>query len=366
MKSVVMEIKNNQAILLQDDGQFATVTNRGYSIGEIIMKQKPTVRKRLYAMAATAAAVVLLATAGVVAYVTPYYHVSVDVNPGIMMQANWFKRVIYLEAANEDAKTITAEIRWKNRNIEEVVNTTLNEIEDQGYFQQDADVLIATASRNYENATQLAETLTEAAQNRHMENVRISSHTMGVDNVREAKNFGMTPGKYNLVTHLLGESVDADNAETFRNRSVNDLMAEFTRTQNQNMNEAAHAAGPENGEMNQNSNGTENSSEGKQFAEQKAGDAEPNATEQRQEAEQNAGETAQKATEQNRETNQEPAGETQRITEQYREPVQEPSGTTQMATEQNRETNQESNGTTQRNTEQNQVSTEPSEPAAGN
>ncbi|MDD3867690.1 MAG: hypothetical protein PHX55_08775 [Eubacteriales bacterium] len=366
MKSVVMDIKKNQAILLRDDGQFATVSNHSYSIGDIVMDQKITVRKRLYAMAATAAAVILLVSAGVFAYMAPYYHVSVDVNPGIMIQANWMRRVIHLEAANDDAKTITAEIQWKNRTIEQVMNDTIDEIEEQGYFQQDADVLIATASRNREKAMELAGTLAETARSRHMANVRVSADAVGFSMVQAAKDAGMTPGKYNLVTRLMDETIGADNAETYRNRSVKELMVEFAEAQHQNMIQNTGEQDPDIGEQNQNRNGTEINSEGNQFAEQKAGDAEPKATEQRQVSEQNAGETAQKETEQNRLNEQEPSGTTQRATEQNRDPAQDPVEATQRETEQNRVTVQEPSGTAQRNTGGNQQDPQPTEPVAGN
>ena len=98
MKSIVIEVNNKDAILLRDDGQFVTTNRRDYTIGDVIMINTSPIKKRTFAMAAAAAVFVLLLSAGVFAYMTPYYYVSVDVNPSVVMKANRFERVIGMEA----------------------------------------------------------------------------------------------------------------------------------------------------------------------------------------------------------------------------------------------------------------------------
>jgi hypothetical protein len=43
--------------------------------------------------------------------------------------------------------------------------------------------------------------------------------------VQQAKAYGMTPGKYNLITHVLGQTIgNQEDADTFMSISVHDLM----------------------------------------------------------------------------------------------------------------------------------------------
>lgn len=64
MKAVVMEIRDNDVVLLCDDGSFTRARNRSYMIGDVIDMRKGAARIRFVAAAAAAAVVVLLASAG--------------------------------------------------------------------------------------------------------------------------------------------------------------------------------------------------------------------------------------------------------------------------------------------------------------
>lgn len=55
MKAVVMEIRDNDVVLLCDDGSFTRTKNRSYMIGDVIDMKKNTNRIRFVSAAAAAA-----------------------------------------------------------------------------------------------------------------------------------------------------------------------------------------------------------------------------------------------------------------------------------------------------------------------
>ena len=353
MKSIVIEVKDKDAILLCDDGQFVTTNRRDYAIGDVIMTNTNPIKKHVLAMAATAAAFVLLFSAGIYAYMSPYYYVSVDVNPSIVMKANRFERVIGMEAMNDDAKAVLSEINWKNKTVEQVMNETLLEIEQEGYFEQSDEILIAATSKNGKNADKLAMALSKTAKFANKEHAEISSEAIGYEMVQSAKALGMTPGKYNLITKHLGESVNADNVDEYLNTSVKDLMARFTATKGLNGKKTAAEAKAENGNADIDAK-SDKKAEKKQFAEQKSAEASQRATEQRQEAEQNASEATQAVTEQQQQAEQKASEATQAATEQRQEAEQSATQATQAATEQRQEAEQFATEATQSAMEQRQ------------
>lgn len=229
MKAVVMEIRDNDVFLLCDDGSFTRARNRSYMIGDVIDMKTNTTRIRFVTAAAATAVVVMLALGGF-AYTTPYYHVSMDVNPGVMMTVNRFNRVIKMEPANEDAQAIIAGIEWKNQNIEDVVKTTALEIENNGYFEEGGQIVLASAGRNAEKAVKLAEQLDGAVEDLEIEEVEVDSEAVGYEMVQSAKALSMTPGKYNLITKHLGVTIDESNVEEYRNMPVRDLLKQYTDT----------------------------------------------------------------------------------------------------------------------------------------
>jgi hypothetical protein len=165
MKAVVMEVKDGYAALLQDDGSVVKLKNRNFMIGDVVsMKEKPMRRKgRFTAMVAAAAMFVMLMGAGVLAYVTPTYFVSVDVNPSVLMEVNLFERVIGIQA-NESATEVLEGVNLKNQDIQNAISLTVAAIAQAGYFDEEGgEMLIAAAAKNRGKAEQLAERLGERA-----------------------------------------------------------------------------------------------------------------------------------------------------------------------------------------------------------
>ena len=244
MKAVVLEVKDGFAALLQDDGTVVKLRDRSFTPGDVVDIKEKAMRRKvgLRAMAAAAAIFFMLTGAGALIYDTPAYYVSLDVNPSVMMEVNLFERVIGMEALNEDAKDLLKGLALKNKNIEDVISEIISRLEENGYFDEEgANILIASAAKSEEKAERLAGKLRGAVEDEIADNgfrAEVSAGAVGYEMVQEAKALGITPGKLNIITNLLGEEV-GDNI----NESVRDLMTRFTATKGVQGRERAQEAG---------------------------------------------------------------------------------------------------------------------------
>ncbi len=120
MKAVVVEIKNNYAAVLSDNGCISKVKNKNYVIGQVIyIRSEKSFSKKMVTIAASAAALFVLGT-GTWAYAAPYSYVSLDVNPSIEFTVNRFDRVIRVKAVNDDGEELL-----KNINLNDLKNETI-------------------------------------------------------------------------------------------------------------------------------------------------------------------------------------------------------------------------------------------------
>jgi len=232
LKAVVVEIKDGYAALLQNDGRVVKMKNRNFTIGDVIyVKEKTIWRKgRVSAVVAAVAMFMMLLGGGTWAYATPYYTVSLDVNPSIMMDVNFFERVIGFEATNEDAKDILAGLSLKNKNIEEAITQAVARIEDGGYLVEGGTIVIASAAKNEDKAERIAAKLEKAAEkeieNKNI-NATVDARGIGYQSVQDAKDWDLTPGKYNIITNVLGQTVDERNVDKYKEMTVKQLMETY-------------------------------------------------------------------------------------------------------------------------------------------
>lgn len=201
MNGVVVDIKGNRAALLTEDGAVRKVPNRGYAIGDTVSWQKGeivSVRRVLRRAAAAAAALVAVMGIGAgTAYAIPYGTVSVDINPSIEYTVNIFDYVLSVKGVNEDGEAVLSELdtgTLKHRPIAKAVESTLLQIESDGFFeQQGADVLIAVATPSAAHAEKLRSDL-EKTTARDMD-LPTRSVTVTPEDVTSAHESGMTAGR---------------------------------------------------------------------------------------------------------------------------------------------------------------------------
>jgi hypothetical protein len=236
MKAVVVEIRDKFAAVLSDDGRIVKITNKNYEIGQVIEMKTQTIPKtrKLAVWAASFIAVVTLCGASAWAYFTPYSYVSLDVNPSVEYSLNRFDIVLDAEAVNDDGEEILNEIKvenLKNQPIKQAISETIEQISENGYFDDDTEggIVIATSCNNNEKAEELAEELQLKAEEQIQENgnnVVVEVISVGYERVLNARELGVTPGKLNLVEKLKASSSDPDSIdiEEWLNKPVKEIM----------------------------------------------------------------------------------------------------------------------------------------------
>ena len=235
MRAVVTQIQGKFAAILSEDGRIEKITNKNYVIGQVIeMKENVKAKKHIAAWVASAAAIVLVALGGTAyAYYSPYYYVSLDVNPSIEYTLNRFDRVLTAKAVNEDGTEILKEVDLKNlsnHTIDDAISLTVAQIKEDGYFgENDGGIVIATSGADLKKAEKMAVRLKENAKNVAGDEVTVEANHVGKDRVEEARKLGTTPGKLNLVQKLQESVSDptAINTEEWLNKPVKDIMKEI-------------------------------------------------------------------------------------------------------------------------------------------
>jgi len=235
MKAVVVELNNDHAAVLSDNGCIVTIRNKSYKLGQVIILKSPKVIliKKITVIAATAAAFLFMSTA-TWAYASPFTYVSVDVNPSIEFCVNRFDRVIKVKAINNDGKNLLEKItldNLKNHTIIDAISSTVDQMSDSGYFDADAEggIIIATSCKNEGKAVRLAQKLKSTVEKEIVENgdqVVVESLSITQDRLQEAKNLGVTPAKYELIDKLQEAAADSTNIniDEWLDKPVKEIM----------------------------------------------------------------------------------------------------------------------------------------------
>ncbi|HPF18672.1 MAG TPA: hypothetical protein PLY08_03715 [Bacillota bacterium] len=219
MKAVIVEIKKRTAAVLLDDGRVEKIRNSGYTVGQVIDVGRGQIdrSKRLAVRVASLVAVMAIGSGGAFAYYTPYYYVSFDVNPSFEYSVNYFDRVLSARALDENPILDEEELKMlNNKKIEQAVTETLEQIRVDGYLSErgDSGILIAISGTNEERTDKLGVSLQQAVESKTEAEQHIDIETSSIDqeDVREAKDLGVSAGKLHLVEKL-EESTEAGAIE---------------------------------------------------------------------------------------------------------------------------------------------------------
>lgn len=273
MKSIVVEIRGNFAAVLSDDGCIKKIRNNNYVIGQEVIEEMEKRFSLNKVVLAAAACFVLALGISAFAYFAPYSYVSIDVNPSLEYELNIFDRVISVNGVNDDGSEIVDEITLEPlmyRPVEEAVRATVDEIAQKGYLDDDeAGIVIATASRSSEKAGRMANRLENTANDTCAKcgsSCVATGEAIGKNRVEEARRLHVTPGKLRLVEKLIEGSQDpaGENKEEWLAKSVKEISAHIKENKKSsggeaNANNGNANQGQNNG--NQNANGPQNRSE---------------------------------------------------------------------------------------------------------
>lgn len=230
MKGIIVEINNNDAVILKNDGLFEKVKNHNYTVGQAItIQESRKTYSKLIAGAASMAAAFAVCTIGAYAWFTPTDYVSLDVNPSIEYSINTFDRILEAKGVNDDGEALLDGLDLKNMRIEDAVKETLDKLMADGYLTDDPNggVVITTSNDEMGDARQLAAALEKDVQTYLDEQegvtAEVDAEAVTPERVEKAKELGVTPGKLNLVEKLQATTAEAISVEEWLTKPVKEI-----------------------------------------------------------------------------------------------------------------------------------------------
>ena len=151
MKAVVIKVCGKHAVQLTQNGDFVKVENRGYHVGQVLTDWQGHRRVQRALLLAASLLFCLMSAVALAADRLPFYYVSVDVNPSVELACNWFDRVLYVNAANDDAVEMVDRLAKRgvvNSPLKDALGMLLEEMDSTHSFtaEDQNDVIIAVAS----------------------------------------------------------------------------------------------------------------------------------------------------------------------------------------------------------------------------
>lgn len=237
MKRVVVKVNNKKAIVLNSEGIFEEVKNKGYVVGQRIPdglenRGKVMFLRRLAGIAVAACLLIAIVTGGAYTYNKPTTVLSVDINPSIEIVANTFNKVIDFDAINKDAEGVLANVDIKGKEIEDAVQSIVEEATEQGFISNEKNnpVLIAVASEEQDKSEKIrsdVRSVVERVLEERAQDAEVISDNVDLSKVEEAHNLGITAGKLNIVQKYVATIDEPENVdiEEWINAPVKDVIS---------------------------------------------------------------------------------------------------------------------------------------------
>ncbi len=231
MKAVVTEVRGKRAVVLAGDGLFRNIKNNGYSVGQRIELKwwdwKLSWVKVRAAHLAAALLVMLSISAGGTAYAfyTPASYVSLDINPSLLLDINYFGRVINVHPVNKEAEELVQGLDVKYLEVDEAVVNIVKKASSAGYLDNpDTNAVLITASvKHPEKFNRTAQNILKETE--EITGSRGATVTIEVDNfsqaqLQKAREYNTTPGKIRMIEKY----IDSLPPETACQVSVSELV----------------------------------------------------------------------------------------------------------------------------------------------
>ena len=146
MRAMIVDLRDGEAVALDEKGRIVCLPDRGYTMGQYIelSRRRRSHLLRVGRMIAVAAILSLFVVTGA-AYALPYG--TVRLNNGIEYTINRFDYVLSVQASNEEGEALLSELRSGelcHRPVEQALSATVEQMEQDGNLKED-DVLFVTA-----------------------------------------------------------------------------------------------------------------------------------------------------------------------------------------------------------------------------
>lgn len=230
MRGAIAEISGSKAIMLTEDGEFITLRNKNYSVGQKVIVSKKTYSK-FSALAACFILFVMIG-GGVWGYYTPVSYLDIDINPSFRLELNVFDRVINVEPLNKDARNFLEVSERLPQNMEECINEIIVKVKKDGYINEgNREIYIHSISSKKTFLTQLNEYAKNIAEK---ENVQIYANSEKRETLDIAREHKVSVGRIKLIdeyTKVQGGTIDENIAALTgkTNKEIRTAIAEQSK-----------------------------------------------------------------------------------------------------------------------------------------
>lgn len=196
---------------------------------QIRERNRPVRTGALYKGLAAAACVLVLAAGagGGYLFFTPTAYISVDINPSLELEINRFDRIISVTGYNEDGEDLSEKMDLKFLTYEDAIQEILDSQDIQNYLDEDGILSFTVAGEDENQSGQIlhhVESCTEGNENMHC-------HAGGMDEVHEAKNYGLSVGRYRAYLKLkeYDASITPEELNEMSMAQIQDLLNEYEK-----------------------------------------------------------------------------------------------------------------------------------------
>ena len=210
--------------------------------GQVIMMEETRKKKSTVKYVLAAAACLLLVFGGGFGLSTYQFNhrvastVSLEVNPSLQIMVNGKDRVLEVKALNQDGEIVIGDMDFSGSDINVAVNALIGSMLRNGYLNELANsILISVDNEDPEKGAALQGKLTEEV-NKVLESGglpgAVLSQTLTEKSTlqKEADQYGITPGKAQLIEQIL-ESKQGHTFEELAPLSINELNLLITTTE---------------------------------------------------------------------------------------------------------------------------------------
>ncbi len=218
MKAVIVDIDENKAVVLRDDGRFEQVRNHGYSVGQEIEFRERTVSFPRRAAVAASAAVILAAGAGMGAYAwrDPVSYVSLDINPSIAYSLNEFNRVISVKGMNDEGAAVVDAIggSLKNRDLASALTITVEHLSADDYMDaENANYMVIGVYSDKDAKADALMSTVDAFSASTDEACSVTTVNVSKETKESADSYGISCGRMELINEIANVASDPDEVD---------------------------------------------------------------------------------------------------------------------------------------------------------
>ena len=186
-------------------------------------KKKARRRRKIWMpLAACFAAIAILFGTLFGFYNENYQTVYVDVNPSVALEINRFGQVNDVEYLNDDAKEALKGVKLEGKKAEKALEKIINAYEKAGYFDAEAELYISAVAKNKKTDKLLEKLENRAEKVCADKNFSVNVSKCTKQEKEEAKDKGLSPGKYKLISEIL-EQYPNLTEEELRDKPMKDL-----------------------------------------------------------------------------------------------------------------------------------------------